>query len=170
MKLKAILLVLSSLGLTAHLPAEALDLMGSQWRGTTLKKTTSEVKNGNFSYRWDAFGSSYFRINDVSSQDWNQFNELSFWAYSEEKTDAIIAIGVYGETQPGGTSGISYYVHRLTVDWEGWKQIKVSLSDFIPVRSPLGWSDVSYVKIMSNYGTQPVAGTVLYFNDFKLEE
>ena len=170
MKIRNILLVLGSVVLMSSLSAESVSLMSSKWRGGALKKTTSEVKEGDFSFRWDAFDSSYFRIDQLPSNNWSDFHGLSFWLYSEESNEAEIAIGVYGPKDQEGASKNSYYVHRLTVDWDGWKEIKVAFDDFTPVRSPLGWSEVSYLKVMSNFGTEQVPGTVLYFNDLKLEE
>lgn len=169
MKIKNILLVLGCGALMSSLSADTLDLMDGSWRGSALKKTTSEVKKGNFSYRWDAFDSSYFIIDSFETQDWLDYSKLTLWLYSEEDNEAEIAIGVFCKTQTE-ESGHSYYVHRITVDWEGWKEMEIDFSDFIPVRSPLGWSDVSYVKVMSNYGADRIPGTILYFNDLKLED
>ncbi|MBC2602721.1 carbohydrate binding domain-containing protein [Puniceicoccus vermicola] len=170
MKIRNILLVLGYAAFLSQLSAESTSLMSSNWRGGALKKTTSEVKEGDFSYRWDAADSSYFRIDQLASEDWSDFNGISFWLYSEEDNGASIAIGAYGAQGADGSSGDSYYVYRFTVDWVGWKEIQVELDDFIPVRGPDGWSSVSYLKVMSNYGTKPIPGTVLYFNGLKLEE
>lgn len=170
MKMKNILLALCCAVFVSQLSANELNLMKSQWRGGALKKTTSEVKEGNFSYRWDAFDHSYFRVDRFTSNDWRAYQGLSVWVYSEESNGASVAIGAYSEVPNVGKPSDSYYVYRFTVDWEGWKEMKISFDDFTPVRSPLGWSNVSYLKIMSNYGTKPIPGTVLYFNDLKLEE
>jgi hypothetical protein len=171
MKFKKILLLFGGLALASQLPAEALDLMGVQWRGAALKKTTSEVKEGGFSYRWDAYKRSYVRVDrfstEFTTEGWTAFSGLSFWVYSEEKTNANIALAVHGSSEKQEDS---YCVYRFIIDWEGWKQINIPFEDFTTVRNGISWSDVSYIQIMNYYNATPVAGTVLYFNDFKLVE
>ncbi len=68
-----------------------------------------------------------------------------------------------------GSPGWDYFVAKFTVDWTGWKLIRLRLSDFGTARKPIGWDWITRLSFNSSgWGEQPKPGTQLYFDDIRL--
>jgi hypothetical protein len=69
----------------------------------------------------------------------------------------------------GGSEGWDYYATRIKVDWTGWKQITIPLSEWNPCRKPIGWHWISGLAFSSTYGDRtPSRETVLALDAVEL--
>ena len=148
----------------ANSRAESLDLMDWPWRGN-VQKSTEEVKEGDFSLRWDAGkGANSNFYSEALDPDWTKFSGLRFWIYSAVATGTRAAISVY----PLDVEAGNHYIYEIPVDWEGWKEFEVPLTDFQKNRNPGGWHNIGKVEFLSHFFGEPVPGTLLFISDLKL--
>ncbi|NQT53353.1 heparinase II/III family protein [bacterium] len=69
----------------------------------------------------------------------------------------------------GGSPGWDYFSHKLALDWQGWKHIRLTKADFGESRKPIGWHWITYISITaSGWGETPNADAVLYLDDVRL--
>ena len=133
-----------------------------------VKLSVEHVKQGRYSGKW----SDHPRYPTIHTPhvpaDWTGFTGLSFWAYSEERTDELIALAV--ESDSPETPWKDYFLHDFAVDWTGWRQLEVPLGDFDPHGAPAGWEKVGAVYFFTKIlDRQPNPYTVLHLDDLKLE-
>ena len=68
------------------------------------------------------------------SADWREFDELRFWAYLEAPVNFSVPI-VFGA--PGG-----YDMAQWKLDWTGWKEQRIKLSECSKAHEPVGWDQI----------------------------
>lgn len=74
-----------------------------------------------------------------------------------------------GKPPRAGSDGWDYYSTKITVDWTGWRQIRLAKKDFGESRKPIGWDWITYLRFnASGWGETPDPATVLYFDDVRL--
>jgi len=129
------------------------------WRRTRV--VADPVRSGTRALRWDVHASPILDSPRFLS-DWSRFDELRFWAHSEKASGFKIPIVFVSE---GG-----YYIIDWRVDWEGWKQHTIKLSDARPAHKPAGWHLIhSFGFRPQGYGQDAVPeGMALVFDDFAL--
>ena len=60
-------------------------------------------------------------------------------------------------------------MHSLTVDWTGWKHVRLSQRDFHKVHRPLGWDFIRYVAFtLDEPGQTSGHEADLYLDDLRL--
>ncbi len=158
------LLILCSLSFTASAKSLLLDDFETvKWRGG--KQDTQHVKQGKYSYCWDA-ASSAGLSNKTLPKDWSAYSGLAFWCYSEKATGQKIHIIL---RSPGPNGKGDNYHGVFVVNWKGWKQVAIPFQKFRVSRRPSGWNKITEVIIISRWTeTPPIPGTVLYFDDMRL--
>jgi hypothetical protein len=63
----------------------------------------------------------------------------------------------------------SYFSHKVTVNWEGWKQLQIPFSKFHSARSPAGWSRIDMIRFTAKgWDLKPIPGTVLHLDQIEL--
>jgi hypothetical protein len=63
-------------------------------------------------------------------------------------------------------AGWDYYDYRFTVDWTGWRLLRVPFADFRPARHPVGWHAIRSVQFSADgWGHEPRPDTVLVLDD-----
>ena len=132
----------------------------SDWSGLRPEQTIVRVGSG--AGRWDDHLATKMIIKrfpeplDVSSA-----GHLQFWMYSAQANGAKIEL-ILDSNNEADDSGWDYYIHRIVVDWAGWRLIRVRLDEFHVARRPLGWSHINYVRFSaSGWGHEPMADTDL---------
>lgn len=164
MKLNKLCLTFLALSLCACLNArpDEVDMMKWKWEGR-VEKSTEEVKEGVFSYRWDAGKAGGFKAIALEN-DWTKYKVLHFWAYSETATGTKVAVSACPTNSPPG----NHYIYLIPVDWTGWKEFNISIKEFSINRKPKGWGDIETVEFISHFYGTPEPGTLLFINDLKL--
>ena len=70
----------------------------------------------------------------------------------------------------GGSAGWDYYATQITVDWTGWRTVRIPLKSFYASRQPIGWHHIDYLAFSASYGDRHPSGeTLLSFDDIRLE-
>ena len=86
--------------------------------------------------------------------DWSEFERLDFMIYSEKAT-ADNQMVVLVETKRGTDNVFRYCYTKVDLNWEGWKNVSISLADMIRTREP-DMSKVTQVRLTTNgWDTNP---------------
>ena len=125
------------------------------------------VKQGAFAGRW----ANHPRFPTIHTQDiphdWSSVQSLSFWARSEVATGELITLALLSDSPQ--TPWRDYYWYTFGVDWSGWKQLRLALSDFEAYEQPAGWQQVDAIYFFTKiFDRQPNPYTVLCLDDVQL--
>lgn len=138
----------------------------SGWVG--LDSDAAVKREGNYSGLWaDTVGVDRVRYNQPGGLDLSPYGTVTFWAHSNVANDAILAL-VLVSNDPA-TEGDDNFRYNFTVDWTGWKQFSIPLSDFKPIRSPLGLQKIDQIVFASQgYACgEPKPDTQIRFDDMR---
>lgn len=99
--------------------------------------------------------------------DLTGYEAASVWVHSARPTGAFVSLVLVSRDKEAGKDGT--YLHRIAVDWEGWKQIVVPLSQFRVVREPAGFNRIDMILLASQGYTsgEPKPDTQLRFDDLR---
>lgn len=128
------------------------------------------VKKGNtYSAHWMNMGANtdlWFNFSGDIPNDWSDCLSVNLDIYSCKATNAEVLCVVYSpETSDGG----NYFSKRITIDWEGWKQIELNLSSMSVMRSPSLKNIIQFRMVGSgNWGIVGNKETDLYIGNVKL--
>lgn len=123
---------------------------------------------------WGGFSHTFTDGANWISQDWSDFNALSFWLYGN-MTGGIVQVEVFDNRNPDmpGDSAERWY-YRITDDYEGWRQFTIPFdlfqrrTDWQPDGAPddgLGLDAVSGYA----FGFPPAVGAkTAYVDDVRL--
>lgn len=142
-----------------------LDPEGALAHGATL--SALHVRQGMYALKWD--NHPYYPTLSTRNvrRDWSTSNLLSFWAYSEERTDEEISLVVYSDDVANANK--DFYYHTFKVDWTGWKKIEIPLAAFVSHGDTAGWQSVQAVHFVTKmFNRQPSPHTVLYMDEMEL--
>jgi hypothetical protein len=133
----------------------------SFWSAGTLN--SEYVKQGKYSIKWVHGDSNAISISDFQ-HDWSDYNQLSFWLYSELATGSQFMLILSSENEK--TEGMDYYSLRIKLDFTGWRRYAVPLPEIGATRNPLGWHDIkSLMFTASGWGNTPHPEAVVYVDD-----
>jgi len=148
--------------------------LASEWRHTARAKivpfvvetASDKVKVGQSSGRWENLDHNKWATLANCPGDWIPYASLSLWVHSAVANGQQLNFSVSAPHEQGGQG---YYLHQITVDWTGWKQVVVPLSSFRPNRTPAPWSRITGFQLSSGgWGAKPLADTVLHLDDLRL--
>ncbi len=114
----------------------------SQWHGG--RHVTSPRKSGGGALKWDRHIKNSMLECQTVPHDLSAFNIVSFWLHSNLASDETFMIIL---PSTGQTKKNSYYSHKVTVDWEGWKKIELHFRSFGRARSPAGWDKIDRIRL-----------------------
>lgn len=138
----------------------------SAWRGLTA---VAEPKaHGDVAARWEGAGTGRVAQLRPAPADWAKHNCLVMELHAD--TDGarhfIVAATSSNETGKAG----SYFIHRLTVNWRGWRTVRIPLVVFGEARSPKGWHAIEYLTLHSRgWNIEPTPGMVIHLDNVRLE-
>ena len=70
----------------------------------------------------------------------------------------------------GGSEGWDYFATGITIDWTGWKLVRLPLAEWTKARSPVGWHHINHLSFSGTYGDRtPHPDTGLVLDDVRLE-
>lgn len=126
-----------------------------------------KVREGKYSLKWD----NHHQYNTVAAfdvpKDWTGANEMSFDVYSEKATGETVTVLVYSDN--AASKWRDGYTYSFKVDWTGWRNFEIPLSDFNVFNNPKGFDNVSAIYFASRaFGHDPNPDTVLYLDDIKI--
>ncbi len=144
---------------TRHLPFA--ELAG----GVTL--SAEHVRSGATSGRWaDHPRWPTIHCRQVPG-DWSGYAGIAFQAFSEDATGERIALGIASDNPD--TRWHDWLIADFVVDWTGWREIALPLSDFRPLGSPAGLHSVQGVYFFTKlFDRQPNPYTVLHLDAMTL--
>ena len=132
-----------------------------------VKLSGDHVKQGRLAGRW----ANHPQFPTIHTQDiphdWRGVKSLSFWARSEVATGELITLALLSDGPQ--TAWKDFYWYTFRVDWTGWKQLRLALSDFEVHEQPAGWQQVDAIYFFTKiFGRQPNPYTVLCLDDLQL--
>lgn len=142
-----LLIVAASLAPAADLTNATLAFENTAgWAGATPDPTIK--REGLTSGAWtDTVKVNRLRYQLSGGLDLSNYETVSFWAHSSAANGAILAL-VLVSNDPT-TEGDDNYRYNFTVDWTGWKQFSIPLSDFKAIRTPLGLNQIDQIVFAS---------------------
>ena len=107
-----------------------------------FQKEEKIIRSGKYSYKWaNQDKNSYINLAQFLPQpdengyrDFSNFDSLYITIYSKEKTSSTFIVALYcQQVEPTRNAYFYYYV---TMDFKGWKELKISLKDFTKSNNP----------------------------------
>ncbi|MGB1252678.1 MAG: heparinase II/III domain-containing protein, partial [Candidatus Promineifilaceae bacterium] len=133
---------------------------------TFVSAETTLVQTGNSAGRWfDPVEEPKIIKQFTPTIDASDADHLRFWMYSGVANDHRIMFTL--DSNRAATEGWDYYRHAIALDWTGWRFFQIPLTDFIAEREPIGWQQINEIRIFSDWGSEPPAGTQVIFDDMR---
>lgn len=136
--------------------------------GTGLAVSGSIRKGHKYSMYWN-HGTSKADVylpKKNTPRDWSQFTTLDFWIYSEKAYGNEFMVVV--DCDQKEVEGISYLSYKFNVDWAGWKQFSIPISDMTISRSA-DLKEVNDVRLVIDGWSMVINPECeLYFGEIKL--
>jgi len=150
--------------LSSHAPTQLI-LGASHWFDGTIDK---EVKReGRKTVKWVPIEHTYLTVKFSEPQDWSAFNALKFWMHSEKATGTDFMLILPSENEE--FEGSDYFLYRIDIDWEGWKEFVIPFKEMNRARHAIGFHHIESVFFASE-GWNNIAhpDAVLRLDDFRL--
>lgn len=134
------------------------------WKGIEL--STDQIKTGTHSGLWKDQAQNKSVSTGNIPHDWSAFDEMRLWIYNAGKKPVPMVIVLLSRDDP---KAFSYFSYRLTVDWEGWKEVVIPLAYFDSRNAPAGWQKIdSMMFSVDGWGLKPDPAAVLYLDGLTL--
>ena len=168
MKITPFMLVLCVISSATHADVPSLLISDCEdigvWNGGQLSK--DHVKQGGFAIEWAHGESSSISISQFP-HDWSDYNQLSFWLYSQKATGSRFMLILPSENDK--MEGMDYYSLRINLNFTGWRRFAIPLAEMGINRSPLGWHEIQSLSFTaSGWGNEPHPEAVVYVDDLVL--
>jgi len=147
--------------------SEELNLMSVKWTGSVKTSTAQLFEGGSeYSLQWNAGQQPTSTAQVILPEDLGNWSgrTFQFAMFAEEANETVVTI----IATPDSAIPDAYYFYSLPVDWTGWKEFAIALTEFKSVRSPKSWEHIETLTFLSHYGHTPVEGTILYMNNIRL--
>lgn len=140
-----------------------------------FERDTTNLKEGAVAGRWDVAKTNAASKGGPFPGDWTG-KALTFWVHSTAGDNSSVLF--YINSQNPATEGSDFYVSMLKVDWQGWKQFRLSEQDITDAKSPhrlrinrepLGWKNISSISMGRRVNPQAKEAAVLTFDALQLE-
>jgi len=126
------------------------------------------VKEGLTSGRWEPDTAARYIFNGAISHDWSGHEVLTMWLNSERATGARMIIILASDTP--ATEQTDFFRHVVDIDWEGWRQLRLTPRSFQVALQPAGWHKIDSIRFGFSGGfARHVPGTVLRFDAIRVE-
>jgi len=103
-----------------------------------LSKDTQTAHGGAASGLWANHPKAPRAVFRGIPTDWTGYDALEFWMHSEVANGAQFMLIISSENP--ATDGIDYWSEKFTVDWTGWRHVRIPIQQFgTGARSPRGW-------------------------------
>lgn len=134
------------------------------WKGIEL--SGEQVKTGGKSGLWkDHLVNKSVGSGNIP-HDWSDAEELSLWIYNAGQKPVPLMIVLVSRADP---QGFSYFGYRVTVEREGWNEVRIPISYFQPSGNPAGWHKIdSMMFTVDGWGMKPSPDAVLYLDGLTL--
>jgi len=128
------------------------------WTGGVLDDQTRKVWP--FAVRWDHRISSSIQRTFDPPADWSGKGALRLWVHSAAPNRSTFM--VIANSENPDSEGADYFAVKITVDWEGWKELVLPVHELGRSREPVGWNKIdSIVLTASGWGQTVNPETVL---------
>ncbi len=148
---------------------------GTRWRdvrgenGLDLVADSEVVKQGETAGKWDPGVAAKYIVNTQVPHDWTGYDSIAMWVHSEKATGAVMALLLYSDEPT--TDKPDYYRALVTIDWEGWRELRFYACSFRKAHEAVGFTKIDSVRLAFEGWpglTRYEPGTVLRFDDLRL--
>ncbi|MCK5804121.1 MAG: heparinase II/III family protein, partial [Lentisphaeria bacterium] len=138
----------------------------SAWKG--LVAVPEPKAHGDVAARWEGAGTGGVAQLRPAPADWSKHNCLVMELHADTADERHFIVAATSPTEASGVG--SYFIHRLTVNWRGWRTVRIPLALFGEARSPKGWHAVESLTLHSRgWNVEPTSGTVIHLDNIRLE-
>jgi hypothetical protein len=136
------------------------------WRG--LVPGTAEPREGLACGLWQDLSTTTRIECPAFTQSLEGVEAIELWVHAETPKPTAIVVIIGSENE--ATSGDDYYRLTVPVAWQGWKRVRLDLSDFQYTRAPKGWGHITGMRLASSDYSLPGAapGTRLRLDGMEL--
>ena len=126
------------------------------------------VREGLTSGRWEPETAARYIFSASIPHDWSGHEVLTMWIHSERASGARMIIILASDTP--ATEQTDFYRHVVDIDWEGWRQLRLTPRSFQVALQPAGWQKIDSIRFGFSGGfARYVPGTVLRFDAICVE-
>lgn len=138
-----------------------------QWRG--FDAVAAPDRPGEVAAKWEGAGTGRTATLDPVPADWSGHHVLCFDLHAAGAKGASFV--VYAASEPAAAeTGGNYFMQRLVVDWEGWREVRLQLLNFSRVRQAEGWNAIDSVTFHSRgWNIEPIPGAVVHLANMRVE-
>ena len=117
--------------------------------------------------RWEPDTAARYISNSSIPHDWNGYDTLAMSIHSEGATGARMVIILASDSPE--TEDTDFYRGVTDIDWEGWRELRLTRRSFQVALQPAGWEKIDSIRFGFSGGfAQHVPGTVLRFDDIRV--
>lgn len=144
--------------------ARVLGFEKGDWKGIEL--SGEQVKTGGKSGLWKDHPVNKSVGSGEIPHDWSDATELSLWIYNAGPKPVPLMVALVSRAD---AQGFSYFGYRMTVEREGWNEVRIPISYFQPSGNPAGWQKIDSVMFaVDGWGMKPSPDAVLYLDGLTL--
>lgn len=130
-------------------------------------RSAARVRNGKYSYRWANHHQYPTLACNNFPGDWSAYRAFEIQIYSEVNTGQQLVFALLADNPINHWK--DYFLHRMIIDWVGWKTIRLSFKSLEQYESPTGFSNITGIYFFTKmYGANPNPATVLHIDSFRL--
>lgn len=146
--------------------AAVLGFETAAWSGIEL--STASVKEGKYAGLWK----DHTKIKAVSTSkirhDLSGFEAMSLWIYSEKKTGEQVVVIFESRSDP---KQFSYFSYSFTVNWAGWKEVRIPFSAMNRSRDPVGFQKIDVISFnVGGWGGTAMDESILHLDAISLKK
>jgi hypothetical protein len=119
------------------------------WTPGGLVVETVGMQQGGGCLVWPAATDAITR-NFGGTIDLSGRNAIHLWLHSPAASGKSVALTLTSEN--GATTGWDYYYRQIPLTWTGWRELWLDRATFGSARTPLGWNQISEVRLSRSWG------------------
>ncbi|MFW6157019.1 MAG: heparinase II/III family protein, partial [Armatimonadota bacterium] len=135
------------------------------WSGVELSREVAH--SGETSALWRNHPENSQVVWESAPADWSGWNAFTFQVHNEREVDAAFMCIIRSENP--ATEGMDYWSVKVRLDFTGWKQFGLMLTEGGGARMPRGWDQIDRVRFTATgWNNEPHPEAVVHIDRLEL--